>query len=143
MAAMTIDLVLARINSICAGRPFELTPGPTPFDFDTVPTGEIDGAFRVEMVPVGVIGGMSFHETRQDEVRVWVARKALANPHETVRLLQLDASSLTAAIVRDGSTGGGDYDVLDRGRGASISHHRGQEYATLRLTLTVDYEAAL
>lgn len=143
MPATTIMAIVARVTSLCAGDPFGLTLSDTPFDFDTMPTGSIDGAFRMETETAHIVGGMNFYEERSEALHLWVARKALADPHATYRQLQTDATSLTAAIVRDGLTGGGDYHVPDDGRGCVFRQNRGQEYALMRLSLTLNFEATL
>jgi len=143
MATQFLDVIRARVNSLCASAPFDFTLAATPFDFKNQPTGQIDQVFRIEIEPGKVIGGFNYSETRQDALRIWVARKYAADPEGTYQQLVTDATSLTAAVVRDGATGGGDYDVPDQGRGCSFLHDKGAEYALLRLSLVVDYETSL
>jgi hypothetical protein len=143
MAAQFLDSIRARVASVCAGEPFRFTQALEPFSFDRQPTGDIDEVFRVEAEGGKVIGGMGYSETRQDVLRIWVARKYSADPDGTYQTLVTDASSLTAAIVRDGATGGGDYDVPDQGRGSKFLHDDADEFAVLRLSIVVDYETLL
>jgi len=143
MAANRAELVWARVNSVCASAPFDFIQAPSPFSFSQTPTGLIDRAFRIEMEEAGVIGGLSYTEDRTDLVHIWVARALASAPQDTYRSLLTDATSLTAAVVRDGAELGGDYDVPDDGRGKTLEHDRTNEFALLRLTLPVNYEAAL
>jgi hypothetical protein len=143
MPANTLGAIVARVNSLLAAAPFGLVQAQSPFDFNVEPTGRIDQAYRVEAEGGTVIGGMSYSETRQDVLRIWVARKQAAAPQTTYQSLVTDATSITAAVVRDGATLGGDYDVLDEGRGCSFLQEPGREFSVLRLTLSIDYEAQL
>jgi hypothetical protein len=132
----------ARVNSLCVGDPFRLVQGLTPFDFDHQPSGRIDQVFRIEVQEQGVTGGLNFSEDRTDLFTIWLARKQNADSNEMYRLLLTDVTSLTAAIARDGATGGGDYAVLDGG-GVSFQHESGKEYAVARLALPINYESQL
>jgi hypothetical protein len=134
--------LLNRISSLCVGDPFRMTEAGDWNDFDKQPTGTIDQAFRIIAAQESVIGGTNYSEERTDLFTVWVARKQNADPLASRRLLVTDVTSLTAAIVRDGSTGGGDYAVLDGGS-AEIEHESGKEYAVARLALLINYEATL
>ena len=137
----TGDVVRDRIASVCASDPFRLFEAQSPFDFDQVPTGLIDGAFRVTATLGSVIGGFNYTEERTDVMEIWVARKQGVDPKATYRQLQQVANSLRAAVIRDGSTGGGDFHVPDDGAGVQIDHEAGREFAVLRLTLPANFEA--
>jgi hypothetical protein len=141
--ATTIDVIRDRIASLCAGTPFSFVQAVTPFDFDLQPTGQIDGVFRLTSDAGSVIGGFNYNEEREDRLDIWLARKQGVTPQTTYRTLLTDISSLRAAVIRDGATGGGDYTVPDDGSGFSIRHDDGREYAVLRLTLPVNYEATI
>ncbi len=143
MAASDLNTIRDRVTSLVAASPFSLSLAQSPFDFDTQPSGTIDEAFRVQAEFGEVIGGSAFTETRVDLLRIWVARLNTDDPKAAYRSLVTDQRSLTAAVVRDGATGGGDYNVPDSGRGWLIEQKPGQEFAVLRLTLPVDYEAQL
>lgn len=143
MAALLLNTIRDRVTSLVAAAPFGFTEAPTPFDFDTTPAGLIDRAFRVEGEFGDVVGGSGFTETRVDRLRIWVARAHASDPKAVYRSLVTDATSLIASVVRDGATGGGDYHVPDDGRGWLIEQKPGQQFAVLRLTLPVDYEAQL
>jgi hypothetical protein len=134
------DAVRDRVASICAGAPFEFVEAETPFNFKLQPTTQIDQVFRITCESDSVIGGFNYSEERTDIVEIWVARKELGAPRTAYRALVTDVSSLRAAIIRDGATGGGDYTVPD-GAGFSIQHDDGQEYAVARVTVPVNYEA--
>jgi hypothetical protein len=140
--ATTRGVLLARINSLCADDPFRLVQAVTPFDFDHQPSGRIDQVFRIEAQTQEVSGGTNYSEDRTDLFTVWVARKQNAAPHVAYGLLVTDVTSLTAAIVRDGSTGGGDFHVPD-GWAVSFQHTDGHEFAVARLALPINYEAQL
>jgi len=141
--ATTIAVLRDRIASVCARSPFTLTQAATPFDFDLQPTGQIDGVFRLTSEAGDVIGGFNYSEERTDRVEIWIARKQAASPGGAYRLLLADATSIRAAVIRDGVTGGGDYHVPPDGAGMSINHDPGREYAVLRLTLPINYEATV
>lgn len=139
--ATTIAVIRDRIASVCASAPFALREALTPFDFDLQPTGLIDGVFRLTSEQGQVIGGFNYSEERTDLVEIWVARKQAGAPQATYRQLLTDASSVRAAVIRDGVTGGGDYHVPADGAGFSVQHDTGREYAVLKLTLPVNFEA--
>lgn len=141
MATTRVDL-LNRLNSLCASEPFLLTQAHDPFDFKTQPTGVIDAAFRIEVEKAEVIGGLNFSSDDTDQFVIWVARKHNAEPQGAYRLLVRDVTSLTAAIVRDGATDGGDYAVPDGG-GVSFQHDAGLAYAVARLAIPINYEVQL
>ena len=140
--ATSSDVIRDRITSICAGIPFQFLTAATPFDFDLQPTGGIEGAFRVTTESEDVIGGFNYTEERTDRLEIWVARKQPPGSDAGYRALLTDCSSLRAAIVRDGATGGGEYCVPD-GTSYGITHEDGREYAVLRLSIPVNYEAEL
>ena len=143
MAANLLATIASRVASICAATPFSLRRTQEPFSFDLQPTGGIDQAFRIEAADLSVQGGSNYSETRIGQLRIFLARKQTATPTVVYTALCTDAQSLTAAVTRDGVTGGGDYDVPDQGRGFVVQHDVGKEYAVLRLILPVNYEAQL
>lgn len=143
MAANQLSSIAARVASVCAGTPFQFLWSQDPFSFDQQPTGAIDTAFRIEASDLSVTGGTNYSEVRIGQLRIYVARKQTTAAQSTYLQLCTDAQSLTAAVTHDGITGGGDYDVPDQGRGFSVQHDAGKEYAVLRLTLPVNYEAQL
>lgn len=143
MAANLLATIAQRVGSLCAGAPFAFVQTQEPFSFDLQPTGVIDQAFRIEHSDVSAQGGTNFSEVRLGQLRIFIARKQKGAPQSAYTLLSTDAQSLTSAVMHDGVTGGGDYDVPDQGRGFSIQHDAGKEYAVLRLTLPVGYEAQM
>ena len=138
--ATTADVIRDRVASICGSSPFQFVNAVTPFDFDLQPNGQIDQVFRITCESDEVIGGMNFSEERTDRVEIWVARKQAGTPDQMYRALLTDASSMRAAVIRDGCQNGGDYTVPD-GTTYAIDHQDGLEYAVLRLTVPVNYEA--
>jgi len=136
------DGIVSRVNSLCASVPFVFGLSVSPFDFDHQPTGNIDQVSRVTVEGQSVIGGLNFSEERTDLVTIWIARKQTAAPQSAYHLLLTDVTSLTAAVTRDGATGGGDYAVLDGG-GVSFEHEDGREFAVARLSLPINYETQL
>lgn len=143
MSAQTLDVIRDRIASLCASAPFDFGQAQTPFSFRLQPTGNIDQVFRLEVEAGPVIGGFNYSEERTDDIRIWVARKHQGNTEAMYRQLVTDASSLRAAVVRDGLVQGGDYSVPDSGGGVAISQDAKQAYGVLRLTLPVNFEAQL
>lgn len=138
--ATTIDVLRDRVASICAGDPFGLTLAATPFSFELQPTGVIDGVFRLTSESDQVIGGFNYSEERTDTIELWVARKQAGEPDAMYRALLTDATSIRAAVIRDGTTSGEYHVPAERG-GFSQRHDAGREYAVLRLSLPINYEA--
>ena len=139
---MTLDLLRDRITSVCAGDPFGFTQADVPWTFDGMPTGTIDGGFRVTSDVGPIRGWTNFSEERTDPITIWLARKQTARPEDCYRKLVTDASSLRAAVIRDG-VGGGDFDVPDGPVSGTIQAPKGAEYAVLRLTLPINYETSV
>lgn len=136
---MTIDEIRDRVTSVCCASPFKFTVAQTPFSFDLQPSGVLDQVFRIESHSEGVLGGFNYSEERNDILQVWVARKYDANPNGAYDKLLIDASSIRAAVIRDGADVSGEYMVPDSGAGFSIQRPGG-EYAVLRLSVPVNYE---
>lgn len=89
----------------------------------------------------GLIG---YIEERTDSVDLDVIRAVNADYDLTRRRLLKDATSLTAAIIRDGHvTSGGEYTVPDEGRSQQIVGEKGASFLTLRLTLPANYEVTV
>lgn len=142
MAANSLELIRDRVTSLVVGEPFVFALSPEPVSFDRVPALALDACCRIEAEIVSQVGGLTMSSDDTGRVTVWMARKTAAEADATYRRLLVDATSLVGAIVRDGATGGGDYDVPD-GRTATISQRPGDDYAVLRLSVPVRYEAAL
>lgn len=142
--ALTMDAIVDRVRSVCVGSPFAFTEAVSWASFDLQPETNADRVFR--MPPPAsqfVQGGFGFVEDRRDQMQIWVARKTNGNYDAVRRALLQDVHSLTAAVTRDALVTSGDYDVPDGGRGHAITEDRGQTFATLRLTLPIQYEAQL
>lgn len=144
MAAMTVDVIVDRVRSVCARPPFSLKEATTWVDFETTPDQAVDGAFRI-MPPSSqrVIGGFSYVEDRTDSLQLWVARKHNQKYDVVRRVLLRDIHSLTSAVVRDAHGVSGDYAIPDSGRGHAIVAPPGKDFVVLRLTLPVNFEAQL
>jgi hypothetical protein len=143
MAALTVDQIVDRVRSICAGAPFSLAEAPAWDSFDLVPSTR-DGVFRIPPPSSQVVRErFSMAEERTESLQIWVARKVNGDHAGIRRTLLRDVHSLTSAVVRDGLLVSGDYVVPDEGRGHSIGAPEGKDYAVLRLTLPVNYEAQL
>ena len=144
MAAMTADVIVDRVRSICVGSPFAFTEAQSWASWDQQPAQNDDKVFRI--VPPAsqfVQGGFAFLDDRRDSMQIWVARRTAADYDAVRRALLKDMHSLTSAIVRDGAVSSGDYDIPDGGRGHAILEDPGREFATLRLTLPINYESQL
>lgn len=86
-------------------------------------------------------GQMAYVEERTDSVDLEVIRAINADYDATRRRLLKDATSLTAAVIRDGHvTSGGEYTVPDSARSQDVIGQTGASFLTLRLTLPVNYE---
>lgn len=145
MSATTIDAIVDRVRSLCAGAPFYFTEAAHWGTFDLQPTTNVDQVFRIPPPSSqSVAGGFSYMESRTDSMQIWVARKHNQDYPAVRRTLLRDMHSLTAAITRDAYQSSGDYGIPDGGRGHSISPEApGKDYITLRLTLPVNYDAQL
>lgn len=141
--AQTIDVIRDRIASVCASTPFLFTEAVTPLDFDLNPSQQIDQVFRVTSEAGGIIGGFNYSEERTDLVQIWLARKHRADVPHAYRQLLTDASSLRAAVIRDGIANGGDYCVPQDGSGYSVEQPDGREFLVLRLTVPVNFDATV
>ena len=140
---MTSDEIRNRIASVCASQPFSFVRAQTPFSFDLQPTGVIDEVFRTEQAASLVIGGFNYTEERTDLVTIWVARKHAGDPDQTYQRLLTDASSLRAAVIRDGCQVSGEYSVPNDGSAVSLQREPGREFAVLRITVPVEYETTV
>jgi hypothetical protein len=144
MSALTGDVVLDRVRSLCVSAPFNFTEATSWASFDLQPTTNIDAVFRIlPLASQVVIGGFAYTEDRTDSMQIWLARKRNGDYDAVRRTLLRDVHSLTAAVVRDGATTSGDYHVPDAGRGHVIADVPTAEYVTLRLTLPINYETQL
>lgn len=144
MSALTQDVLVDRVRTVCAGAPFLFTEAQTWDTFDLQPDSTIDGVFRIPPPSSeGVAGGFGYVEDRTDSLQIWIARRVTTDEDAVRRTLLRDVHSLTAAVVRDGAVTSGDYCVLDEGRGHTIALIPRANYATLRLTLALNYEAQL
>lgn len=132
-----------RVRSILASAPFRFAETRDPFSFDLQPTTNIDGVFRVEMASQAVMGQMDYRDVRIDSLVIWTARLQGGDPNAAYRVQLTDVNSITAAVIRDGATGGGDYAVPDGGRGFSCRRDPGAAYAVTRTTIPVDYETSV
>jgi hypothetical protein len=142
--AMTVDLIVDRVRSICVNSPFGFEEAETWASFELQPTTNIDRVFRIPPpVSQHVTGRYDYVEDRVDSMQVWVARKINGQYQAIRRTLLQDMHSLTAAIVRDSAQQSGEYAVPDPGRGHTIGVMDGKEYAVLRVTLPVSYEVQL
>lgn len=140
---MTIDTIRARVQALLEAPPFALQRSPVPFDFEQVPTGVIDNAYRLETESQAVTAGMHYSETRVDRLRLSLAKKLTADPDATYQAMLGLLDDIASAVIRDGSEDGGDYAVLDAGRGSRVGHTKGQEFAVGVLTMPIDYETTV
>lgn len=142
--ALTADVIVDRVRSVCAGSPFNFVEAVSWANFDLQPNMNVDEVFRI-LPPSSqfVQGGFGFTEDRRDQMQIWVARKTNGDYDAVRRALLKDVHSLTAAVTRDALVTSGDYDVPDGGRGHAITEDAGRTYVTLRLTLPLQYEAQL
>lgn len=144
MAALTSDVIVDRIRSVCAGPPFNFVEAVAWSTFDLQPTTNLDGVFRVPPAFSQSVDGMfGFAEDRVDSIQIWVSRKRNNDYDAVRRALLRDVHSLTSAIVRDAHAVSGDYAVLDGGRGHAVVDMPKTDYVVLRLTIPVNYEAQL
>lgn len=141
MAANTIDAIVSRVDDVLQSEDIGLTRAVTPFTFDKQPSQQADGVYRIETEGGNTIAGFNYIEDRTDLLIIWVARKLAQDPNAAVSQLRQDAATIRAAIIRDGLDNGGDYHVPDSGGGFSLPPHAGVEFAVLRLTVPVGYEA--
>lgn len=138
---LTMDVIVDRVRSLCAGAPFSFVEAVSWANFDLQPETNIDAVFRIPPPSSQFVqGGFGYLEDRRDQMQIWVARKTNGNYDTVRRTLLKDVHSLTAAVTRDGLQTLGDYDVPDGGRGHAVTEDKGQTFAVLRLTLPIQYE---
>lgn len=138
---ITIDEVVDRVRSLCCSHPFGFVEAVSTVDFTKQATGRGDQVFRVMTRGGAALGQMAYVEERTDSLDLEVIRAINADYDGTRRRLLLDATSLTAAIIRDGHvTSGGEFTVPDGGRSREVIGQPGASFLTLRLTLPVNYE---
>lgn len=140
---MTLTEIRDRVSSVCASAPFGFTRAATPFSFELQPSGGINEVFRIESEAGSVIGGFNYIDDRTDLLQIWVARKYDADPERMYQRLVTDATSLRAAVIRDGCQVSGDYSIPDGGLGVSIQREAGKEFAVVRVTVPVNYETTV
>jgi hypothetical protein len=145
MPAMTADLIVDRVRDLCTNPPFSFVEAVTWSSFDQQPTTNADGVFRIPpLASSRVRGQFDFVEDRIDQMQIWLARKHNQDYDAVRRQLLQDMHALTAAVIRDAHQVSGDYGIPDEGRGHAIQPEvPNGEYVTLRLTLPIQYEAAL
>jgi hypothetical protein len=135
MAALTSDVIVDRIRSLCIAPPFNMTEAATWDSF---------AVFRVTPPSSQrVNGGFDYYEDRTDSLQVWVQIAHKADRVASRRLALQYVHSLTSAIVRDGTSVSGDYSVPDEGRGHAIVTYPDKDYCALRLTLPINYDSQL
>ena len=139
-AAVTGTEIRDRIASLCAAQPFAFVQAVTPFSFDLQPAGEIDQVFRIETEGGPILGGFNFREDRTDLMHIWIARKYDGAPDDAYQRLVTDATSIRAAVIRDGAVQSGEYVVPPDGAALSVQRDPGRAFAVLRLTVPVNYE---
>lgn len=143
MAALTGAAIVARLEALVQATPFSFGLSASPFSFDQQPNATIDQVARIDLEPRSGIAGMNYREDRVDQITIWVARRLKFDAGETRAQLLEDGETLRAAIVRDALEDSGDYSVPDGGAGIRVQHDRNKDFAVLRLTLPVQYEAQL
>lgn len=141
---MSIDgfTIRDRVRSVCASDPFFFTEAVTPFSFELQPSGQIDQVFRIEVTGGEVIGGFNYTEDRTDELAIWVARKYAGHPDAAYRQLQVDITSIRAAVIRDGAETSGEY-IVPNGNAFELQREVGKEFCVVKLALPINYEAEL
>jgi hypothetical protein len=141
--ATTLDAIRMRVSSVLCRQPFVFAESADPDSFACNPQSNIDGVFRIDGRSGRVVGGMNFSSVNIDQLDIWVARQHVGgDTNVTRRTLLNDMHSITAAVTRDGATGGGDYSV-DDSRAFVLQQPKAADYAVLRITLPVNYEATL
>jgi len=95
------------------------------------------------MASGSVLGHFNFSEERTDLLTIWIARKYAGWAEDTYLLLQADAETLRAAVIRDGASVSGEYMVPNDGFDLTIQREPGQSFAVLQLVLPVNYEYTL
>lgn len=141
--AISNDLILDRVRSLCVSSPFAFTEAVSSENFERQPTGAATQVFRAKVRGGPVRGQLAYTEERTDSIDIEVIRAVNADYDAARRALLKDANSLTAAVIRDGHVSSGEYTVPDSGRVSDIVGERGASFLTLRLTLPVNYETTV
>lgn len=140
--SQVVSTIRNRVSSLLCTTPFAYH-APDVETLADVPLDRMDQAVLVRIDPGATAGLSDYIEIRLDLMVITVARLHGGSPRDCYEALIKDIASISAAVVRDGSTGGGDYGVGDDGRGVTIGHDPGAAYSTAEITLPLDYEAQL
>jgi hypothetical protein len=89
-----IELVWDRINSICAGSPFEYRQALEPFGLELQPAGSEDKAFYVGMELLSVDGMIGYQQVERWEATIDGVQVAY-------RQLLVDVSSMMSTLARE------------------------------------------
>jgi hypothetical protein len=133
--------IVGFVRAVVEAAPFYLTPTQTPYGFDLQPADNIDGTYRLVPQTYRSVGAFNWYETRQDTLELWVARAHGGDMTAAMDGLVTMASSLVAAIAREGVTQ--DFDLMDGGRASDVGADPGQSYAVARIALPLSYAARL
>jgi hypothetical protein len=133
--------IVGYVRAVVEAAPFGLVPTQTPYGFDLQPADNIDGTYRLVPQSYRSVGAFDFHETRFDTFDLWVARGHGGDLTTAMDGLLLTATSLVAAIAREGNRR--DFDLMDEGRGFEVGRDPGQSFAVARVTLPLSYAASL
>lgn len=136
----TEDDLVTRVRGVIADLDYRETTG---FDFTKAPAGALDKSFWLSYEAEAPIGGMNFTEDARGALTVRVARSTDADYQAARRTLLADARTILRAVVRDGATTTGEYNVEDTRRVLNIEAPRGAGYLVLTLAMPVSYEATL
>jgi hypothetical protein len=133
--------IVGFVRAVVEAAPFSLVPTQTPYGFDLQPADNIDGTYRLVPSAARAVGAFNWYETRQDTFDLWVARAHGGDMTAAMDGLVTLASSLVAAIAREGATQ--DFDLMDEGRASEVGADPGQSYAVARIALPLSYAARL
>jgi hypothetical protein len=140
---MTLDTIVDRVRSLCSSHPFAFTEAVSTEDFTLQPSGRGDQVFRVKARGGPALGQMAYVEERTDTIEIVWIRSVDADYDATRRKLLRDATSMTAAVIRDGHVTSGEYTVPDGSRTQDFAGEKGSSFLTMRLTLPVNYETSV
>jgi hypothetical protein len=141
MAEHVASSIVGFVRAVVEADPFYLTPAASPYGFELSPQDTISGAYRLVPLSYRTVGAFDFSETRYDTFELTVARSHGGDMTAAMDGLVTLASSLVAAVAREGQVR--DFDLLDEGRTYEVGRDPGQTYATARLVLPLSYAARL
>jgi len=143
MPTLTADVVLDRLNSICAGSPYSYTRAIEPFSFDLQPAQNSDGLYRIEFSLDETQGYLGYQQCELWAFNIWLAQAHQRAPFTAQRELVTAISSLQSTLARAGVAQ--DWNLRDDDLDGEVRLADDPEsvYVVGRLSGLIDFDRAL